>query len=71
MKTVRVLDIHSSAFKAASWFPAKQLLLVTFNNGQIWEYQDVTEEDVTALEKAESQGQYFRQNIRTKQGRRM
>ena len=69
--TIRQLDIHSSAFKTATWYPRKQVLQVKFNNGDVWDYENVSEEEANALEAAESQGRYFRQSIRTKGGRKL
>jgi hypothetical protein len=69
--SVRYLKMRSSALEEVIYASKLERLFVKFHNGVCWEYEGITQEEADALESAESQGRYFRQNIRTKKGRRV
>lgn len=55
--------IQSSNLKAAQYNTESKKLLVTFNNGSIYEYEDVPWEKFTKFRMSDSQGKFFNQNI--------
>jgi hypothetical protein len=57
------IEINSSNLKSASYNTENEDLMITFNNGGIYEYNKVPWEVFTKLRLAESQGKYFNANI--------
>jgi hypothetical protein len=57
------IEINSSNLKSASYNTETEDLLVTFNNGAIYEYNKVPWAKFTKLRLAESQGKFFNENI--------
>ena len=55
--------IQSSNLKGAKYDTESKKLLITFNNGSIYEYEDVPWEKFTKFRMSESQGKFFNQNI--------
>lgn len=56
----------SSNIKGGKYNITTKKLEVTFNNGMIYEYEDVPHEVFAELNLAESQGKYFNANIAKK-----
>lgn len=61
--TIIEVSIQSSNLKAAKYNTDSKKLLITFNNGSIYEYEDVPWEKFTKFRMSESQGKFFNQNI--------
>lgn len=61
--TIIEVLIQSSNIKAAKYDTESKKLLITFNNGAIYEYEDVPWEKFTKMRMSESQGKFFNQNI--------
>lgn len=61
--TIIEVVIQSSNLKAAQYNTESKKLLVTFNNGSIYEYEDIPWEKFTKFRMSESQGKFFNQNI--------
>lgn len=57
------VSINSSNLKSSTYDTEAKSLLVEFNNGAIYEYNDVPWEVFTKFRMAESQGKYFNTNI--------
>jgi hypothetical protein len=57
------VQITSSNLKSAKYNTEEKNLLVEFNNGSIYEYEEVPWETFVKLRMAESQGKYFNSNI--------
>ncbi len=57
------VQIKSSNLKSATFNTEDKSLLVEFNNGSIYEYENVPWEIFTKFRMAESQGSYFSKNI--------
>lgn len=57
------VEISSSNLKGAKYNTDDKNLLVEFNNGAIYEYEDVPWEVFTKFRMAESQGSFFSKNI--------
>ena len=57
------VQISSSNLKGAKYNTEEKNLLVEFNNGSIYEYEDVPWETFVKLRMAESQGKYFNSGI--------
>jgi hypothetical protein len=55
--------IESSNLKSASYNTESKDLMVTFNSGAIYEYNNVPWEKFTKFRMAKSQGKYFNENI--------
>lgn len=60
------VDIKSSNLKSASYDTESEVLLITFNNGSIYEYNKVPWTVFTKFRMAESQGKHFNENISRK-----
>jgi hypothetical protein len=60
------VEIHSSNLKEASYDTESENLMITFNNGAIYEYNKVPWGTFTKLRLAESQGKFFNENISKK-----
>lgn len=58
-----VVSYESSNIKEGKYNTNNKKLQVTFNNGAIYEYDDVPHETFAAMNLAESQGKYFNTNI--------
>lgn len=56
----------SSNIKGGKYNINTKKLEITFNNGMVYEYEDVPHEIFTELNLAESQGKYFNTNIAKK-----
>jgi lysyl-tRNA synthetase class 2 len=57
------VEIKSSNLKNAKYDTELKTLVVEFNNGNIYEYENVPWELFTKLRMAESQGSFFSKNI--------
>jgi hypothetical protein len=58
-----ICEYDSSNLRQVSYDTTTKKLNVTFNNGAIYEYDDVPHETFAGLNLAESQGKFFNQNI--------
>lgn len=60
-----VIDVvvNSSNIKTAKYNTESKNLLVEFNNGSLYEYNDVPWEKFTKFRMSESQGKFFSTNI--------
>jgi hypothetical protein len=56
--------LDSSFIIKVSWYEDAEVLMVTFNTGSIWTYNEVPFEIYSALVKAHSHGKFFNSNIR-------
>jgi KTSC domain len=56
--------VDSSNLKSVGYDKASQTLEIEFQNGGIYEYYDVPEEEYDDLMSASSKGSYFMSNIR-------
>jgi hypothetical protein len=61
--TIIEVEISSSNLKGAKYNTDDKNLLVEFNNGAIYEYENVPWETFTKFRMAESQGSFFSKNI--------
>lgn len=66
MTNSKMFNVESSMFKQLGYSEQQQLLLVRFNNDTLYAYTDVPAELWDALQAADSMGQFFARNIRTK-----
>ena len=57
------VDILSSNIKGAIYNTVNEVLTITFNNGNIYEYEKVPWSIFTKLRMSESQGKFFNENI--------
>lgn len=57
------VTIKSSNLQSATYFTEEEKLLITFNNGSIYEYEKVPWAKFTKFRMSESQGKYFNQEI--------
>jgi hypothetical protein len=57
------VQIKSSNLKSATFNTEDKSLLMEFNNGSIYEYENVPWEIFTKFRMSESQGSYFSKNI--------
>ena len=55
--------VNSSMIAAAGYDPETYTLVVLFNNGKAYQYQDVPPEEFQGLMDAESKGKYMRSQI--------
>ena len=60
------VDIKSSNLKSASYDTETKILTVTFNNGNIYTYENVPWEVFTKFRMSESQGKFFVSEISRK-----
>lgn len=60
------VDIKSTNLKSATYDTETEVLVITFNNGSIYEYNKVPWTVFTKFRMAESQGKYFNENISRK-----
>lgn len=58
------VDIRSSNVKSASYNTETKLLTVVFNNGSIYEYENVSWELFTKFRMADSQGAFLNAKIK-------
>lgn len=58
-----IVSYESSNIKGGKYNTNTKKLEVTFNNGLIYEYDDVPHEIFAELNLSESQGRYFNKNI--------
>ena len=56
--------LDSSFIIKVSWYEDAEVLMVTFNTGSIWTYNEVPFEIYSALVKAHSHVKFFNSNIR-------
>jgi hypothetical protein len=61
--TIIEVLIESSNLKSATYNTESSNLLITFNSGSIYEYNNVPWEKFTKFRMAKSQGKYFNENI--------
>ena len=57
------ITIQSSNLKSAKYNTLNESLSITFNNGSIYEYDNVPWNKFTKFRLAESQGKYFNEHI--------
>jgi len=57
-------QVDSSVVSKYFWSGANNILTVIFNTGAVWMYKDFTQQDLEALETAESKGSHFNTHIR-------
>jgi hypothetical protein len=57
------VEFKSTNLKEASYDTEKEVLIVTFNNGSIYEYNKVPWAKFTKFRLAESHGKHFNENI--------
>jgi hypothetical protein len=60
---VDLIGVESSMIAAVGYEPEKRTLVVLFNNGKAYKYQDVPPEEYQGLMEAESKGQYMNSRI--------
>ena len=60
------VEIKSTNLKSASYDTETEVLQITFNNGSIYDYNNVPWNVFTKLRMADSQGKYFNENISRK-----
>jgi hypothetical protein len=60
------VDIKSSNIKSATYNTETSLLTIVFNNGSIYEYENVPWELFTKFRMADSQGAFLNANIKNK-----
>lgn len=60
------VDIKSSNIKSATYNTETTLLTIVFNNGSIYEYENVPWELFTKFRMADSQGAFLNANIKNK-----
>lgn len=58
------VEINSSNLKSASYDTETSLLTIVFNNGSIYEYENVPWEMFTKFRMNESQGKFLNQKIK-------
>lgn len=58
------VEINSSNLKSASYDTESSLLTVVFNNGSIYQYENVPWELFTKFRMSESQGKFLNQKIK-------
>ena len=61
--TMIEVTIQSSNLKTASYNTETEDLTITFNNGSIYEYNNVPWNKFTKFRMSESQGKHFNENI--------
>jgi hypothetical protein len=61
-----ITEYTSSNIKGGKYNTATKILEITFNNGMVYQYEDVSHEVFAELNLAESQGKYFNVNIAKK-----
>ena len=59
-------DYDSKMIRRADYTPDTKELIVTFNNGQKYSYENVNEDVMNEFMEPESAGRYFLQNIKGK-----
>jgi hypothetical protein len=59
-------EIESSNISKTEYDTTSKKLIVTFNNGQQYEYEEVPHQSYTKFRMAESQGKYFSTEIAKK-----
>ena len=58
------VPVKSSMIGAVSYDPETRVLQVRFNNGSVYEYDDVLQDDAEGLMSAASAGTYFHTRIK-------
>lgn len=61
-----ICKIKSSNLQKATYDTSNKKLIVEFNNGLSYEYEDVPHQTFVAMRTSESQGSYFSKNIAKK-----
>jgi hypothetical protein len=59
-------EVDSSLIDRVSYDADTETLTITFDNGHVYDYQDVPQKVYDGLMKAESKGRYFNQHIKGK-----
>jgi hypothetical protein len=59
-------ESKSSHISGSSYDPDKKQLSITFKNGDVYNYHNVSLEDYNAFKHSESHGKYFHNNIKNK-----
>ena len=60
---MKLVEVDSSMIQAISYNLEEKELMVIFNNGKIYYYTEVPQEEYNNLLKADSKGSYMRGNI--------
>jgi len=60
---MKLVNVESSMIGAVGYEPETQELEVAFNNGRVYRYSEVPQEEYEELLSCESKGQYMRANI--------
>ena len=58
-----ICEIKSSNIKGADYNTESKKLIIEFNNGTKYEYEDVPHQSFTSFRSSESQGSFFSKNI--------
>lgn len=58
-----ICEIKSSNIKGADYNTESKKLIIEFNNGTKYEYEEVPHQAFTSFRRAESQGSFFSKNI--------
>jgi len=61
-----ICEYDSSNLKSGEYDTVTKKLKITFNNGAVYEYDEVPHETFSEMNISESQGKYFNQNISRK-----
>lgn len=61
-----ITEYVSSNIKGGKYNITTKILEITFNNGMVYQYEDVSHEVFAELNLAESQGKYFNANVAKK-----
>ena len=66
------IRMNSSMFSRGLYDQKKKLLFLVFKNGAVWQYRNVTKDEVLEFQNAKSQGQWYNDNIKgVKDGQRL
>lgn len=57
------MKVNSSNISTINYKPVSKVLEITFNNGKIYHYQNVSSSSYNALVKAKSHGEYLHEHI--------
>lgn len=65
-REVNVRDVGSEAFSSYDYDAETQELIINFQRGNPYRYRQVPDWEIENMEKAESMGRYFNENIRNR-----
>lgn len=64
--------MNSSMFSRGLYDAKKKTLYLVFKNGAVWEYKNIDKKEIVEFQNAESQGNWYNQNIKgVKEGQRL